>query len=155
LFPAPASRCHFLLMADAAAARSALAARRRVLSSAGCRTARRARLVDAHRLCRPQRERRPARQDEWLLCEGRAAVGVQAYLLGGDLVTQHLDELEEEAERTGGALQILANHFTTVYKVDMPCAPATWPLLTWEMAPSLCDRSSIQTSFMLGLLTRG
>ena len=35
----------------------------------------------------------------------------------GDLLTQHLDELEQEAERKGGVLQTLAVHFAKVYKV--------------------------------------
>jgi len=35
----------------------------------------------------------------------------------GDLLTQHLDELEQEAERKGGVLQTLADHFAKVYKV--------------------------------------
>jgi hypothetical protein len=37
----------------------------------------------------------------------------------GDLLTQHLDELEQEAERKGGVLQTLADHFAKVYKVAM------------------------------------
>jgi hypothetical protein len=35
----------------------------------------------------------------------------------GDLLTQHLDELEQEAERKGGVLQTLSDHFAKVYKV--------------------------------------
>jgi hypothetical protein len=35
----------------------------------------------------------------------------------GDLLTQHLDELEQEAERKGGVLQTLSDHFVRVYKV--------------------------------------
>jgi hypothetical protein len=35
----------------------------------------------------------------------------------GDLLTQHLDELEQEAERKGGVLQTLADHFAKMYKV--------------------------------------
>jgi hypothetical protein len=34
----------------------------------------------------------------------------------GDLLTQHLDELEQEAERKGGVLQMLSDHFARVYK---------------------------------------
>jgi hypothetical protein len=34
----------------------------------------------------------------------------------GDLLTQHLDELEQEAERKGGVLQALSDHFAWVYK---------------------------------------
>jgi len=40
----------------------------------------------------------------------------------GELVTQHLDELEREAERKGGVLQALGDHFAKVYKVAMPLA---------------------------------
>jgi hypothetical protein len=40
----------------------------------------------------------------------------------GDLLTQHLDELEQEAERKGGVIQTLADHFSRVYKV--PLSPA-------------------------------
>jgi hypothetical protein len=40
----------------------------------------------------------------------------------GDLLTQHLDELEGEAERKGGVLQTLADHFAKVYKVPAPMA---------------------------------
>jgi hypothetical protein len=32
----------------------------------------------------------------------------------GDLLTQHLDELEQEAERKGGVLQTLADHLAKV-----------------------------------------
>jgi hypothetical protein len=42
----------------------------------------------------------------------------------GDLLTQHLDELEQEAERKGGALQVLSDHFAMVYKVNAPSALA-------------------------------
>jgi hypothetical protein len=38
----------------------------------------------------------------------------------GDLLTQHLDELEQEADRKGGVLQALSDHFAKVYKVTMP-----------------------------------
>jgi hypothetical protein len=38
----------------------------------------------------------------------------------GDQLTQHLDELEDEAERKGGAMQTLADHFAKVYKVNLP-----------------------------------
>jgi hypothetical protein len=37
----------------------------------------------------------------------------------GDLLTQHLDELEQEAERKGGVLQILVDHFVKVYKAPV------------------------------------
>lgn len=40
----------------------------------------------------------------------------------GDLTTQHLDELEREAEQKGGVQQVLADHFARVYKVSMPLA---------------------------------
>jgi hypothetical protein len=42
----------------------------------------------------------------------------------GDLLTQHLDELEQEAERKGGVLQTLFDHFAKVYKVAMPLESA-------------------------------
>jgi hypothetical protein len=38
----------------------------------------------------------------------------------GDLLTQHLDELEQEAERKGGVLQSLSDHFAKVYKATVP-----------------------------------
>jgi hypothetical protein len=37
----------------------------------------------------------------------------------GDLLTQHLDELEQEAERKGGVLQTLRDHFGRVYKASV------------------------------------
>jgi hypothetical protein len=37
----------------------------------------------------------------------------------GDLLTQHLDDLETEAEEKGGVTQLLADHFAKVYKMDM------------------------------------
>ncbi len=42
----------------------------------------------------------------------------------GDLLTQHLDELDQEAERKGGVLQALSDHFARVYKVDIPLVRA-------------------------------
>lgn len=38
----------------------------------------------------------------------------------GDLLMQHLDDLEQEANKKGGVLQVLADHFAKVYKVTMP-----------------------------------
>jgi hypothetical protein len=38
----------------------------------------------------------------------------------GDLLTQHLDDLEAEAEVKGGVGQVLADHFARVYKVSAP-----------------------------------
>jgi hypothetical protein len=38
----------------------------------------------------------------------------------GDLLTQHFDELGQEAERKGGVMQALANHFGRVYRMDIP-----------------------------------
>ena len=35
----------------------------------------------------------------------------------GDLLTQRLDELEQEAERKGGVLQTLEGHFARTFKV--------------------------------------
>jgi hypothetical protein len=40
----------------------------------------------------------------------------------GDLLLQHLDALEQEAEEKGGVQQVLADHFAKVYKVSMPLA---------------------------------
>jgi hypothetical protein len=40
----------------------------------------------------------------------------------GDLITQHLDELEREAEERGGVQQVLAEHFAKVYKVSLSLA---------------------------------
>ncbi len=40
----------------------------------------------------------------------------------GDLLTQHLDELEQEAERKGGIRQMLTDHFAKTYKVALLAA---------------------------------
>jgi len=40
----------------------------------------------------------------------------------GDLVLQHLDDLEQEAEKKGGVRQVVADHFARVYKVSLPQA---------------------------------
>jgi hypothetical protein len=40
----------------------------------------------------------------------------------GDLLLQHLDALEQEAEENGGIQQVLADHFAKLYKVSMPLA---------------------------------
>jgi hypothetical protein len=40
----------------------------------------------------------------------------------GDLLVQHLDDLEQEAGKKGGVQQVLADHFAKVYKVAMPTA---------------------------------
>ena len=37
-----------------------------------------------------------------------------------DLLMQHLDELEREADGKGGVQQLLADHFAKVYKVAAP-----------------------------------
>jgi hypothetical protein len=42
----------------------------------------------------------------------------------GDLLTQHLDELEQEAECRGGVLQALSDHFARVYKAPAPASLA-------------------------------
>jgi hypothetical protein len=42
-----------------------------------------------------------------------------AYTLG-DLLLQHLDALEEEAAKSGGVQQMLADLFAKVYKVRLP-----------------------------------
>jgi len=38
----------------------------------------------------------------------------------GDLLVQHLEELEREAEEKGGVQQVMADHFARVYKVALP-----------------------------------
>jgi hypothetical protein len=38
----------------------------------------------------------------------------------GDLLVQHLDELEREAEAKGGVIQLLDHHFARVYKMAAP-----------------------------------
>jgi len=38
----------------------------------------------------------------------------------GDLVMQHLDELERQAEEKGGVQQVVADHFARVYKMALP-----------------------------------
>jgi hypothetical protein len=40
----------------------------------------------------------------------------------GDLLLQHLDALEQDAEEKGGVQQVLANHFAKAYKVSLPLA---------------------------------
>jgi hypothetical protein len=40
----------------------------------------------------------------------------------GDLLLQHLDALEREAEEKGGVEQVFADHFAKVYKVSLPLA---------------------------------
>ena len=40
----------------------------------------------------------------------------------GDLLLQHLETLEQEAEEKGGVQQMLADHFAKVYKVSLPLA---------------------------------
>jgi hypothetical protein len=40
----------------------------------------------------------------------------------GDLLGQHLDRLEQEADKKGGVQQLLADHFAKVYKVSLPLA---------------------------------
>jgi len=37
----------------------------------------------------------------------------------GDLLTQHLDELEQEVERKGGVLQTLNDHFSKNYRIHL------------------------------------
>ena len=44
----------------------------------------------------------------------------------GDLLTQHLDELEQEAERKGGVMQILSNHFAQIFKLDIAHSVSRW-----------------------------
>jgi hypothetical protein len=59
----------------------------------------------------------------------------------GDLVTQHLDELEQEAERKGGVLQALAEHFAKVYRVRLPISPITPGL--WSSEQFMTRRQSM------------
>src|SRR5262249_29399118 len=40
----------------------------------------------------------------------------------GELLTQHLDDLEQEADAKGGVAQLLRAHFARVYKVTLPRA---------------------------------
>lgn len=40
----------------------------------------------------------------------------------GDLLTQHLDELEQEAECKGGIMQMLADHFARIHKIPSTLA---------------------------------
>jgi hypothetical protein len=42
----------------------------------------------------------------------------------GDLLLQHLDALEQEAEEKGGVQQVLADHFAKVFRIawPVPCA---------------------------------
>jgi hypothetical protein len=42
----------------------------------------------------------------------------------GDLLTQHLEELEQEAESKGRILQALVGHFAKVYKAAPAIPPA-------------------------------
>jgi hypothetical protein len=37
---------------------------------------------------------------------------------GGDLLTQHLDEVEQEAAHKGGIQQTLSDHYSRIFKVD-------------------------------------
>ena len=39
-----------------------------------------------------------------------------------DLLVQHLDALEQEAEEKGGVQKVLAEHFAKIYKVSLPLA---------------------------------
>ena len=41
---------------------------------------------------------------------------------GGALLLQHLDALEQEENEKGGVQQVLADHFSKVYKVSLPLA---------------------------------
>jgi hypothetical protein len=53
-----------------------------------------------------------------------------AYSLG-DLLTQHLDKLEQEAERKRGVLQALTDHFTKVFEAPF----YGWPSLSSTLFP--------------------
>jgi hypothetical protein len=42
----------------------------------------------------------------------------------GDLLLQHVEALEKEAEARGGIRQVLEDHFAKVYKVSLPLVHA-------------------------------
>jgi len=54
--------------------------------------------------------------------KGVLALEFKPALSVGDLVTQHLEELEDEAERKGGVTQVLEDHFARVFKVSYALA---------------------------------
>jgi hypothetical protein len=56
---------------------------------------------------------------------------VKACLFDGDLLLEHPDALEQEAEEKGGMRQVLADHFAKVYKISLPLA-AEWHCLVSE-----------------------
>jgi hypothetical protein len=39
-----------------------------------------------------------------------------------DLLVQHLDDLEDEAEAKGGVARVLSDHFAKTYKVTAPAS---------------------------------
>jgi hypothetical protein len=43
----------------------------------------------------------------------------------GDLIVQHLDELDREAEKNGGVAELMAAHFTRVYRLRVPSVVTT------------------------------
>jgi hypothetical protein len=53
---------------------------------------------------------------------GVTAQQIKPVVSVGDLVSQHLDALEAEAEEKGGIAQLLHDHFQKLYKVSAPCA---------------------------------
>jgi hypothetical protein len=78
-----------------------------------------------------------------------SAIGVlrrefkRAYSLG-DLLTQHLDKLEQEAERKRGVLQALADHFTKVFEAPvLRSAIAVFDAIS--LAPKCADTVSHHT----------
>ena len=60
----------------------------------------------------------------YLLCQGVLPLEFKPAHSVGDLLTQHLDELEQEAEEMGEIQQLLADHFAKVYKVSLALATA-------------------------------
>jgi hypothetical protein len=52
---------------------------------------------------------------------GVTARQVKPVVSVGDLVSQHLDALEAEADEKGGVAQLLHDHFQKLYKVSAPC----------------------------------
>jgi hypothetical protein len=51
---------------------------------------------------------------------GVTAQQIKPVVSVGDLLSQHLDALEVEAEEKGGIAQLLYDHFSRIYKVAVP-----------------------------------
>jgi hypothetical protein len=50
--------------------------------------------------------------------KGVLPLGFEPAYSVGELLTQHLDELEQEAEHKGSIQQTLSDHFSRIFKVD-------------------------------------